>query len=115
MSVLTEGWERNLRNGGDNRFESFAAGPISPSGLDAGGTGSSTAEIFSVKPDSGGSGGRAAHASSSEIDRGTRMVVGIRRCGAEVEDEGSEGVGMIFSERWKWEVDSSHVFTAFAF
>lgn len=100
------GWERNMRNGGDNGFESFA--PSSPSGLVSGETGSSTTEISSMMPDSGRSGGRAARASTEEVDRGSRMEVGIRRCGEEVAEE-----GMIFSWRWKWAVDSSHVFTAF--
>lgn len=103
-----------MRKAGDKGFESFAADPSSPSGLLWRGTGNSTTEISSMKPDSGGGEGSAARASAGEVDRGSRMVVGIRRCDAEVEGEGSEGVGMIFSERWKWVVDSSHIFTAFA-
>lgn len=53
-------------------------------------------------------------ASDGVVERGSRMVVGMRKCGAEAEAEGVEGVGMIFSKRWKWEVDSSHDFTSFA-
>jgi hypothetical protein len=71
-------------------------------------------EILSMRPDSRRGEGRAPRASSGGVEMGRRMVVEMRRCGEEVEEEGGEGAGMIFSERWKRLVDSSHVFTAFA-
>jgi hypothetical protein len=114
MGVLMVAWERNVRKGGERGFESLAAGPSSPCGLPAGVTGSSTTDILAMRPDSGGGEGRAARALAGGVERGNRIVVGMRNCGAEVEDEGDEGAGIIFSGRWKRVADSSHVFTAFA-
>lgn len=113
-SKLTAGSERKVRKGAERGFEAFCAVPSSPSVLLARETGNSTTEIPSMRLDSGGGEGRAARASAWEVDWGSRMVVGMRRCGVEVDEEGDEGAGMIFSERWKRVVDSSHVFTAFA-
>lgn len=107
------GWKRKVWKGGESGFVAPPA-PRSPSVLLAVETGISTTEIRSMRPDSGGGEGRAARASAGEVDNGSNMVVGIRKCGAEVDEDGDDGAGMIFSERWKRVVDSSHVFTAFA-